>query len=269
MIFNNTKTIPFAQFENLLPFKDSIEHFVTTRNGVLPPSKQNYFTIGLNGIVDNQTVLSNRKLIAKQFNFSPDSFVFASQVHGNRIAVVTENEKGRGAFDRESYLCDVDAMVTNQKGICIFTQAADCVPILFFDPVKKVIGAAHAGWKGTVAKIPVEMVKTFVSEYSLNPSDIMVGIGPSIGSCCYEVGSEVVDMVENAFGSKEGLIFENEKFSKPVFDLWKANRWSLIEAGIKPENIELAGLCTKCNSNFFFSARTGDKGRFGAGIMIK
>jgi polyphenol oxidase len=269
MIINNSQGIPYAQFEILNAFQNAIQHFVTTRNPALPPSTQNCFTIGLNGIVENEVVVGNRRQLAEQFGYSPSSYVFASQVHGNRVAVVNDEDRGKGAFDRSSYLSDVDAMVTNRKGICIVTQAADCVPILFYDPKKKVIGAAHAGWKGTVAKISSEMVKIFVAEFDSKPSDLVVGIGPSIGPCCYEVGDEVVSLVNEKFGSPNGLIIENDKFVKPVFNLWEANRRTLIEAGVNPDNIELAGLCTKCHNTFFFSARAGDKGRFGAVIMLK
>ena len=269
MIINNSQSIPFAQFEGLISFEDTIQHFVTTRNSALPPSSQNSFTIGLNGAIGNEIVLSNRKKLAEQFEISPDSYVFAVQVHGSGVAIVNDEDRGKGAFERSAYLCDVDGMVTNQRGICLVTQAADCVPILFFDPVKKVIGVAHAGWKGTVAKIPAEVVKAFIAGFDSKPLDIIVGIGPSIGSCCYEVGDEVVNMVKNSFESTEGLILRNEKFAKPVFDLWEANRRTLIEVGVKSENIELAGLCTKCHNNLFFSARKGDKGRFGAFIMLR
>lgn len=269
MIINSSQNIPFAQFDCLETFKDTIQHFVTTRNSALPPSVKNNFSIGLNGAIDNAIVLSNRKALAEQFGFSPSSYVFASQVHGKGVAVVRDVDKGKGAFERSSYLCDIDAMVTNRKGICIVTQAADCVPILFYDPVKKAIGAAHAGWKGTVAKIPAEVVKSFIVEFGSNPKDLVVGIGPSIGSCCYEVGEEVVAMVQDSFGSTDDLILKNEKFLKPVFDLWKANYKTLVEVGVRPENIEVSGMCTKCNNNLFFSARAGDLGRFGAGIMIR
>jgi len=263
------KRIPLYRFDILTPFDKQIVHFVSTRNNSFLQSAENYFTIGLNGVIENEIVLSNRKQLAEQLEFSPASFVFASQVHGNRVAIVRDEDRGKGAFDRSSYLCDVDAMVTNKNGICLVTQAADCVPILFFDPVKKAIGAAHAGWKGTIAKISAEVVKAFIVEFGSNPSDIVVGIGPSIGSCCYEVGEEVVAMVKDAFTTTEGLISVNTKFSKPVFDLWEANRRTLTEVGIKPENIELTGLCTKCQNDLFFSARAGDKGRFGAFIMLK
>jgi len=269
MYIDEDKAIPLYHFDNFNKFESQIVHFVSTRNHSWPSSTKNNFTIGLNGVIENEKVLLNRKELAEQLGISPATFVFASQVHGIRVAIVKDEDRGKGAFDRASYLCDVDAMVTNCRGICLVTQAADCVPILFYDPIKKVIGAVHAGWKGTVAKIPSEMVRVFISEYGSNPSDIIVGIGPSIGSCCYEIGSEVVELVKEAFGSCDGLILENDKFTKPVFDLWEANRRTLIDSGIIPENIELAGLCTKCNSNSFFSARAGDKGRFGAGIMIK
>lgn len=269
MYINIYHPIPLYQFDILKRYENQIVHFVTTRNQLLPHSSKNYFTIGLNGIVENEVVINNRKQIANQLKFPPESYVFAVQVHGNKVAVVEDQDRGKGAFDRSSYLCDVDAMITNRKDICIVTQAADCVPILFFDPVKKVIGAAHAGWKGTVAKIPAEMVKTFVERFESNPADLIVGIGPSIGSCCYEVGEEVVELVNNSFDQTRSLIFRNEKFTKPVFDLWEANRRTLIESGVKSENIELAGICTKCNNDVFFSARAGDKGRFGAGIMLK
>lgn len=269
MFFNNSQSIPFAQFENFRPFENHILQFVTTRNNALPPSVNNHFTIGLNGAIENEHVLSFRKQLARQFDFPEDSYVLASQVHDNKVAVVKDEDRGKGAFERSTYLCDIDAMVTNRKGICLVSQAADCVPILFYDPIKNAIGAAHAGWKGTVAKIPSELVKTMVAEFGSNPSDIIVGIGPSIGNCCYEVGHEVVEMVEKAFPSATDLIVVNPKFSKPVFDLWQANKLSLFEAGIIPENIEIASLCTKCHNNFFFSARAGDKGRFGAFIMLR
>ncbi len=269
MIVNNSQCIPYAQFEGLNAFQNKILHFVTTRNSELPPSTENNFTIGLNGTIENEIVLGNRKQLAEQFGFSPDSYVFASQVHGNRIAIVRDEDRGKGAFERSAYLIDVDAMITNKKGICIVTQAADCVPILFFDPVKKVIGAAHAGWKGTVAKIPAEMVKAFIKEFGSKPTDLIVGIGPSIGPCCYEVGGEVVQMVFSTFGTTNGLILTDEENNKQIFNLWETNRRVLFEAGVKVENIELAGLCTKCQNSFFFSARAGDHGRFGAGIMLR
>jgi len=269
MIFINSDTIPYAQFDGLKVFQDKIQHFITTRNHQLPPSASNSFTIGLNGEIDNETVLLNRKLFAEQIGFSNASYVFAVQVHGKSVAVVKKEDKGKGAFDRESYLCGIDAMVTNFPGICLITQAADCVPILFYDPRKKAIGAAHAGWKGTIEKIAAEVVSKMKSEYGSKPSDLIVGIGPSIGPCCYEVGGEVVQLVSETFGTTELLIVHKDNDDTPIFDLWETNKRILLEAGVLPKNIEISRLCTKCQNSFFFSARAGDKGRFGAGIMLK
>jgi YfiH family protein len=269
MFASQDKPIPLYHVHCFKPFENQIIHFVTTRNQALPPSVSNYFTIGLNGDVDNEIVLYNRKQLADQLGFSNGSYVFASQVHGNNVAIVKDKDRGRGSFERSSYLSDVDAMVTNLPGICLITQAADCVPILFYDPVNKVVGAAHAGWKGTVAKIPREVVKTMISEYSTDPSNLIVGIGPSIGPCCYEVGEDVVQKVLDSFGANDGIILNGENSSGSIFNLWEANLRTLIEAGVIRENIEIAGICTKCNNNLFFSARAGDNGRFVAGIMIK
>lgn len=262
-------SVPLYYFDVLVKYNHIINQFVTSRNKQLPASSKNQFTLGLNGIVENETVLKNRKLIADQLGFSNDSYVFASQVHGNEVAIVKEVDRGRGAFDRSSYLPDVDAMITNIPGICLVTQAADCVPILFFDPVNNAIGVAHAGWKGTIVKIAAETVYAMQKEFGSKPNEIKVGIGPSIGPCCYEVGDEVVELVHKSFISVEDIIIENKSYSRSVFNLWEANKRALIETGINPANIEIAEMCTKCDNNIFFSARAGDKGRFGAGILIK
>lgn len=269
MYLDEDKPIPIYHFDILKSFDSQILHFVSTRNESLPPSAQNYFTIGLNGAVENDIVLENRKKLAEQLGIRSDSYVFASQVHDKKVAIVKDEDRGKGAFERSSYLCDIDAMVTNRKGICLVTQAADCVPILFYDPVKKAIGVAHAGWKGTIAKIPAEVIKTMFVEFGSNPKDIFVGIGPSIGPCCYEVGYEVVEHVKHSFANANELLIQNPKYLKPVFNLWDANFNTLIEQGIKPENIEIASKCTKCNNDIFFSARAGDKGRFIAGITLR
>lgn len=258
------KQVPYYQFKNLNQFSSRITHFISTRNF----NGSNQFTIGLNGAVENSEVLKNRKQLARQLSIPPDAYVFASQVHGKGVAIVSSADRGKGAFDRASYLPGVDAMVTNQPEICIVAQAADCVPILFYDPVKNVVASAHAGWKGTVAKISGEVIKAFKKCYSSKPEDIIVGIGPSIGPCCYEVGCEVVNQVKETFGNIDGIILQSTKSAKPAFDLWETNYRILIEGGVKPQNIEVAKICTKCNNSEFFSARAGDQGRFGGFIML-
>jgi YfiH family protein len=143
------------------------------------------------------------------------------------------------------------------------------VPILFYDPKQKVIGAAHSGWAGTISKIARNTIDTMIKKYSSKPEDIIVSIGPAIGPCCYEVKLDVVEKVQtNLNKDKEKIIITRN--NKYYFDLCKANKLQLLSSGIPEENIEIAGVCTKCNNHLFFSARKAKKtGRFGAGIMLR
>jgi len=130
-------------------------------------------------------------------------------------------------------------MVTDVKNICITILVADCVPLLFFDPQRKIIGVAHAGWRGTLRSIAANTVNTMVRTFSSLPEDIVVGIGPSIGPCCYKVGPKVISRVDDILHKREGFV-------------------------------ELARICTQENTDLFFSYRHehGDTGRFGAGIIL-
>jgi YfiH family protein len=150
-------------------------------------------------------------------------------------------------------------------------MGADCVPLLFFDPIKKAIGAAHAGWQGTVRKIALATIIKMKEEFGCSYKDIKVLIGPSIGPCCYHVGGEVIDSILRSFGTTEKFVSYDYKDSLAHFNLWQTNKIQLIEAGIPDSNITITGLCTYCNHDDFFSSRYDKSvtGRFGAGIMIK
>jgi polyphenol oxidase len=149
-------------------------------------------------------------------------------------------------------------------------MVADCVPLLLFDPVKKVVAVIHAGWRGTVQHITSNTIKVMIDRFGSNPADILAGIGPSIGPCCYEVGEEVKAVVHESFGTTEGYLVSQPHSEKPYFDLWYANQKQLIELGLKPENIETSQICTKCNHRMFYSSRAdkGVTGRFAAGIFL-
>ncbi len=257
--------IPYYRFEQMAEHSDTIVQFVSTRNGV----RDNRFTIGLNGYAADSQVLANRQMLAAQHGFEPSAFVFAEQVHGNVVEYISPDKRGRGAFSRSTALPHCDAMITHHPNICLVAQAADCVPILFYDPVKKAIGAAHAGWRGTAAKIAAAVVGAFQERYSSDPRDILVGIGPSIGPCCYEVGDEVAQQVREAFPDSWQAVLQPSPSGKHIFNLWQANRITLLAAGITPQNMEVAEICTRCNNHQFFSARAGDHGRFGAFIMLR
>jgi YfiH family protein len=147
---------------------------------------------------------------------------------------------------------------------------ADCVPILLYDPDTRAIAAIHAGWKGTLASIAEQTVRTMKMHFGSNPSDIIAGIGPSIGPCCFHVGPEVVSQARKEFGSTAACIVSTSARGG-YLDLWQANQDQLLHAGLRKAHIEVAGICTAHHQNTFFSHRgeMGRTGRFAAGIYME
>jgi YfiH family protein len=257
------------QFSSFAEYGE-IEHFVSTREGGV--SKPPYKGLNMGYGTDDFSlhVLENRHLLASAMDIPLDYFVMANQVHGTNIEVLTKKQRSLGALHKNNALQATDGMVTQDTEVCLFVMGADCVPLLFFDPENKVIGAAHAGWRGTINNMAGAMVNKMKTTFGSNPAHIIAGIGPSIGTCCYEVGSEVTDAVMQNFGTSEGFIKHNENTGNPIFDLWYTNQYLLKAAGVPEKNIEISGLCTCCNQHHFFSSRGGNgvTGRFGAGIML-
>ncbi len=224
----------------LKPFKfgKGVLAFVSTRQAG---------NIGYHCGDDPSKVTANRKAIAKAVGFEFNRLVTARQMHGSKVAIVNSMSAGkeiRGA----------DALVTKSSNLCLMVRTADCVPLLFYDPAAKVIAAAHAGWRSTALNVAAKTVKA-MKKLGSTPKNIKVGIGPSIGPCCYEVGPEV----SRKFGLK----------GKVKLDLQKENIEQLKVMGIRAKNIQISKVCTKCNSDKFFSARASNPtGRFGTGIML-
>ncbi|MFA5035224.1 MAG: peptidoglycan editing factor PgeF [Candidatus Margulisiibacteriota bacterium] len=207
---------------------------------------------------DPANVTANRQRLTKTLNLS--NLTTAQQVHGSQLVIVTQGMGGRGSHDHESAIPETDALITNLPDVCLMVQVADCVPILLYDPIKRVIAAVHAGWRGTVANIAGKTVGAMRQAFGSSPADIIAAIGPSIGACCFEVGEEVRLA---AVKLPSSLLKDNH------FDLWGANDYWLKEAGVN--KVETSRLCTSCNNDQFFSYRKsgGKTGRSGAGIMLK
>jgi len=160
-------------------------------------------------------------------------------------------------------------MITNEPNLCLTLMAGDCVPLLFHDPIKKVIAGAHAGWRGTYKEIAKFTIKKMISEFGCVASDIIAGIGPSISQKNYEVDDKVYHEFENRFDNLSSIFNESNKKGKYYLNLWEANKQQLILAGLNEENIEISEMCTFEQNNLFFSARQGDEERFVAGIMLE
>lgn len=206
---------------------------------------------------DPDNVAENRRRVARSLGWEPKSFVTAGQVHGRRaVHVVREMSGGPD-------LAGADALVTNEPGVLLLLKFADCVPVVLWDPVKRVVGIAHAGWRGTVLGTPAAAVELMTSSFGTDPRELVAGIGPSIGPCCYQVGPEVEKAASQVFAGA-GVV-RREREDDIRFDLWSANAETLMRSGIPEEKIEIAGLCTRCNGDTFFSHRGsgGRTGRFG------
>ena len=255
----------FPYFEKI-PF---LLHGCSTRFGGISEGVYQSLNLGLKTYDDHQRVLTNIKIFAQAIGAEANRLVLSDQTHTNHIRVVGKEDAGKGFCKAPDYH-DIDGMITAETNLPLLIFAADCVPILFVDPVKRVIGAAHAGWRGTRLQIAAKMVQAMQKEFACQPQNIVAGIGPCIGSCCYEVGEELYQEFEPLFYlQQEKQFFCQTKENKYHLDLVAVNEAILQNAGLQKEHIVNAGLCTCCHKDIFFSHR-GHHGRRGlCGSLIQ
>jgi polyphenol oxidase len=256
-------------FRNLYGYKE-IKHFVSNRSGGVSKTPFDSMNLGLHVGDDREDVINNRKILASCLNIDFKNMTIAEQTHSGNVAVISEEQRGKGNLCHKNSVSNSDAMVTDVKNICIIILVADCVPIIFFDPQRRVIGVAHAGWRGSVRAIASHTVNTMVRQFGSLPEDIVAGIGPSIGPCCYKVGPEILSQVRATVKGADDSIKNEAQDGTGYLDLWDLNLRQLLKEGILAKNIEIAGICTAHNRQDFFSyrANTGETGRFGAGIEL-
>ncbi len=243
-----------------------VKHAVLTRIGGV--SQAPYATLNLGHTVgdDLSAVEENHRRALGVMGIAPGEVVSPYQVHGARVGIV-------GPVHAGTVQPATDALVTATPGLPILMRFGDCTPVLFFDPQQGVVGMAHAGWRGIVAGVVPATVHTLVERLGCDPADVQVGIGPTIGPCCYQVGEEVVEAVRNACppastdrerGGPDEIAHQGPD-GRWYLDLAGAVRRQLYAVGIPALHIEEAGLCTACRVDEFFSHRAerGRTGRFG------
>lgn len=257
MPFHQSGRIRYFHFDNL-----QARHAVFTRHGGLSPEPWNSLNVGGTVGDDLTRVRANRNLSLQALGCSPETVFDVWQVHSAAVVCASAPRP-----DGES-LRQADAILTDKPELTLYMRFADCVPILLHDPRKGVVGVAHAGWKGTIRDVATSTVNTMRKQYSSNPSDIVAGIGPSIGPDHYEIGAGVILQVMQRFGDESDQILQSHN-GKIHFDLWKTNKLLLERAGVG--NIQVAGICTACNTHDWFSHRAekGRTGRFGALITLQ
>jgi YfiH family protein len=225
----------------------------STRAGGVSDGPYASLNLGFHVDDDPTRVLENRERLAKAIGVSLDSFVVPQQVHQGHVHVVTRDDRGRGARAHETALKATDALVTNQQEVVLAVMLADCVPVVIFDPKTPAIGIAHAGWGGTLHHITRRTVETMQSEVGTDPTDVVGGVGPSIGPETYEVEADVADRARGGF--QDADILRPKTDGKFLFDLWASNVSDLVAAGVPREQIEVAGVDTYLASERFFSHR--------------
>lgn len=253
---------------NILNKYKEIAHFCTTREGGV--SVGNYASFNLSPFSgdDEQNFKANKTNICNLLHISNENLIIPYQTHQTEIRKIDKSFFQLTSDKKEKYLHGVDGLFTQLPGVCIGITTADCVPLLFFDPIQKVVAASHAGWRGTCANIAAKTVQELIKNFNSQPSNIRVTIGPSISGKVYEVGKEVVENFEIAgFNTTEIVSVHNNAF---YLDLWKANFIQLQQSGILDQHIEISGICTYTEHDKFFSARRlGIKsGRMLSGIKL-
>lgn len=254
----------FKKYKNLI-------HGFTTRHGGCSQEPYDDFNLALHVEDRIEDVIKNRETLCSSLGIEVTDMVTAQQVHSPNVAVVGEEHKGAGVYAYHEAMPETDGLITDKRGILLATFYADCVPVFIFDPVKQVIGSIHSGWKGTMDRIGAAAIQKMRSVYGSDPADCLVGIGPSIGPCCYEVDGPVIDIVKNKFKNNWSELVAPKAGDKAQLNIWKANYIVMREAGVPHDNIEMAETCTCCTSQQFFSYRGsgGTTGRMAAYIMLK
>jgi YfiH family protein len=213
-----------------------------------------------------QKVLRNRQKFAEAIGVKAERFTTCAQVHGSMVRVISERLIGSGALSFAGTVPETDALITNLADVPLLLFYADCVPVLLADPETGAIGLAHAGWRGTAARIVKKTVAAMQEAFDVQPENLLAAIGPSIGGCCYEVD----DVVKNEMSEYESC-FTAKCDGKYWLDLWQVNRQQLLEAGVTPSRISVAGVCTNHNPELFCSFRyeNGRTGRMGVCLCRK
>lgn len=253
-VLDYSRNTPFISFPALSRY-DFIIHGFSSRLGGVSKGEFSSMNLGFNRGDDEKNVFENYRLICESMGINEKDLVFTDQVHKANIRKVTQKDKGKGIIYQRDYQ-EIDAHITNESNVPLLVFSADCVPIYLLDTRKKVIGLAHSGWRGTVLKIGKLTVESMIKEFNTDPRDVMAVIGPSIGPSCYEVSKDVAYEFMRVYTEKEKADFILKKLEdKYYIDLWKANRYALLAAGLNNKNIVISGLCTMCNQDICFSHR--------------
>lgn len=285
-IFNiHTDAIPYLSFDML--DKLGVPNMYTTRYESYNDETGKGVTGFRTCVMDSDDqqeapllVITNRDRLAHQLGSSIEREYITDQKHTNYVNVVEEAELGPlWPDDKPLHRRYVDGMVTDIPGVVLTVFGGDCPPVYIADPVRKAIGLVHAGWKGTLARIPEVAIANMVVRFGCDPADMYAAIGPGICRDCYEMGDEIYDAFAERWGRKaaDGILSKYPAVDaegrdipggKYHLDLREANRMTLLRAGIPEDHIQVSNVCTKCNADHFYSYRARRMENEQAAMMV-
>ena len=241
-------------------------HCFTTRLGGVSTGIFDSLNLNFSRGDDPEKVVENFRRIGEVLGFTPEDVVNARQIHSDIVVRVDERNRGNLAVTGASPECD--ALITNTPGMALYVSTADCTPILLWDSETGAVGAAHAGWRGTVSAIGARTVEAMGREFGTKPENIRAAIGPNIGICHFETDADVPEAILEAFG-QEARPFIQRKGDKYYVNLKEVNALVLRRAGVT--HIEISDECTMCHPERFWSHRVtlGKRGAQGGIIVCK
>jgi polyphenol oxidase len=205
--------------------------------------------------------LTNRQKFLFSIGIDYKKLVCAKQVHGNKIEYATQVNLGSGALNYDSSIMDTDGFITDQSNVPLAVLTADCLSVFIYDPGRPAVGILHAGWRSTEKNISQEGVRAMQDKFGSTPKDLLVGFGPSIRSCCFQVENNFKSNFAFGLIKREGIIF---------MDIALINRRQLVDCGVREENIFDPALCTFSDQDLFsFRKEAKDAGRLISVIMLK
>lgn len=250
----------FNQFDNI-PW---LGHGFTTRNGGVSAPPFHSLNLGKNTKDLKASIDENYNRLIAAHDAEDYRFFLTNQVHGDTIQCVAFKD----GHDGKTILDDTDGLITCEQKVFLMSFYADCTPLFFADPIEKIVAVSHAGWKGTCKNIGYKTVENMCKHYGSKAENILVGIGPSTGKCCYEVGPEVIEQLSESIPTLTDY-YTALPSGKYLVDIKKANVASICAAGVLESHIEVSEKCTICNDEFFSYRREGLTGRMSAFIYLK
>ena len=242
-------------------------HCFSTRYGGVSQGHLSSLNLGIHRGDLRENVLENYRILGSAVGFQPEQTVFTHQTHTANVVRVGKADCGHGLY--REVLEERDGLITDEPGVALTVFSADCTPILLCDPVRRAVGAVHAGWRGTASGIVKNCVEALGREYGCRPENLRAAIGPCIGPCCFETHRDVPDAMRAALGPEAEQAITDDGNGKFHVDLKRLNALWLQKAGV--EQIDICPDCTACQPERYWShRRVGDRrGSLAAVIMLK